>query len=118
MKKFFIKTVILMSLLFLCVLYGMVTAKHGMTDLKGLNVPNDNEKPFSLNIDFPKTMDQVKTSKNSPSIEERAEHLKDIKSFNPYSSLGNTMSNSMSDVFRKGMSMTANMVNQVVHAVL
>ncbi|MBM7645815.1 hypothetical protein JOD45_002034 [Scopulibacillus daqui] len=116
MKKFFIKTAILMFLLFFSVIYGMVAANHGASDIKGLNVPKDNVQPLSLNIAWPKTVN--KTAQKLPTIEERAAQLKHRKAFNPYSSISDTMSNGLSDAFRKGMSITANLFDQMVHAVL
>lgn|GEM_PF-1565135 len=53
-----------------------------------------------------------------PSIEERLDHLKAIDTFNPFSTLGDKMSQGVSTVFSGGMEAVANLLDGLVESIL
>ena len=127
MGRFFLKTALLISLLFCAVLYGMDIAKQGMVKMEG----NNNQARSSSLFDFkipglaPGASNaeneaeaaelKTKSKTNQEDIESRLAKLDHIHGFNPYSAMGDKLSDGVSSVFEKGITAAATVVNQLLN---
>jgi hypothetical protein len=131
MKSFLIKTLILITVLFLCVIYGMEMAKHSMMEMEGKGtsgakslvaqlaeplVPTQQKaEPNSTTTSSKTTKSQsASTAKPADSMSGRIKKMETIQDFNPYSSLGESLSNGLQVAFSSGMSTTTNLFGHLV----
>lgn len=121
MKSFFIKTVMLMLMLFLCVLYGITMARGGMPQFQGLSVlsvPDAQKQITSLNVSLPKNLDPNRVGETAGStIKERAEQLENSETSQSNMNLGKSFSNGVTTTFRTAVSVTASMMNYIVNTI-
>ncbi|MGV3487543.1 MAG: DUF3679 domain-containing protein [Tuberibacillus sp.] len=132
MRRFFLKTALLIALLFCAVLYGMDVAKQGMMKMEGGDTKAQTSSLFDFNIpglgagSKKENVNQAEAAELSPDanakneakpddMESRLSKLDDINSFNPYSAMGDKLSNGISSVFEKGISAAATLVNQLLN---
>ena len=102
MTRFFIKCSLLIALLFVGVLIGMEKANEGMVKMKGYHDPTL-QSPVNIHE---KSNGNIETSvlggnKTSDTLDEKKEHLQNIKAFNLFSSLGKVLANIVSSLTEK-----------------
>ncbi len=145
MKRFMVKTILLMAALFICVIYGMEVAKQNMMNMVGetqnhtLSLAEQLSKP--LPTPSSGTRSSTASSSNSQSssskkssatnqmagsananghtdeLTQRIKKLQTIQDFNPYGSLGEGLSNSFKKTFSTGMTATTNLFDQIINHV-
>ena len=129
-RHFFLKCMLLITLLFCAVLYGMDMAKQGMLKMEGTETQNHSSS--LLNFDIPglsskTTKAEEKTNTMTPTtkkleqpkddIESRLTKLDQIQSFNPYSAMGDKLSNGVSSIFERGIQATGSIFNHLINAI-
>lgn len=148
MKHFFIKTLLLMAALLLCVVYGMEVAKHNMMTMVGqaadqksglvsnLKTPIVSPSPSATSSSHASTKTNQSTTNKSTStqsasattssnqkatggddLDARIKKLNTIQTFNPYSSLGESLSNGLQTTFAHGMAATSSLFNHLLEHV-
>ncbi|HZG71013.1 MAG TPA: DUF3679 domain-containing protein [Chondromyces sp.] len=96
MKKFVLKCFLLVSLLFMGVLFGMQKANEGMKEMKGYH-----QEALEHPVQVEQTDEELEASflgqqVSSQDLEEKKEKLQEIKAFNLFSSLGRNMAEGLS----------------------
>jgi hypothetical protein len=129
MKSFLIKTIILITVLFLCVIYGMEMAKHSMSEMEGQGtsgakslvsqlaeplVPPQQQAASANTTSSPEATKTASSAKPADSMSGRIKKMETIQDFNPYSSLGESLSNGLQIAFSSGMSTTTNLFGHLV----
>ncbi|HSU80571.1 MAG TPA: DUF3679 domain-containing protein [Candidatus Angelobacter sp.] len=131
MKSFLIKTIILITVLFLCVIYGMEMAKHSMSEMEGSGksgakslvaqlaepLVSPDQKTASTNtapLANEKKSPSVSPIEKNDSMSTRIQRMETIQDFNPYSSLGESLSNGLQVAFSSGMATTTNLFGHLV----
>jgi hypothetical protein len=132
MKSFLIKTVILITVLFLCVIYGMEMAKHSMSEMEGsgksgvkslvaqlaepIASPDQQKTAVSLfsQTESTPTNESAAPAPASNNMKQRIKKMETIQDFNPYTSLGESLSNGLQVAFSSGMSTTTNLFGHLV----
>ncbi|KQL53491.1 hypothetical protein AN964_08275 [Heyndrickxia shackletonii] len=102
MTRFFIKCSFLIALLFVGVLIGMEKANEGMVDMKGYN-DSTLQSPVKIHGKSDGNIESSVSGENitSHNLDEKKEHLQNIKAFNLFSSLGKVLSNIVSSLTEK-----------------
>lgn len=116
MKLFMIKSISLITVLFIAIIFGMIIAKNNMVHMQGIHLQQPKQS-LNLNINFPKPHQKQPVVKEQ-TIDEKVAKLEKIKSFNPYSKMGNAFSSFMQSLLRKGISYTSQGIKHVVHTVV
>ncbi|WEG14217.1 DUF3679 domain-containing protein [Pullulanibacillus sp. KACC 23026] len=138
MKPFVIKTTLLMIALLVCVLYGMEVAKHNMLNMVGqtskqsgvvsqlkeplpkptLSGTSDSSAKQTNSTDgntaVAKKQETTQASSSSDELSERIKKLNTIQTFNPYGSLGQSLSNGLQTSFSHGMTAATSLFNQLI----
>lgn len=135
MRSFFIKTVLLVMALLCAVLYGMETAKDGLLKMEGKADQNTTSEWFNFQIPGLAAGDRsnpnkaeavgfenpdlkssaVKENADPPmDIEKKLAKLDDLHGFNPYSAMGDKLSNSVSSVFEKGIEAFSSLMSHLL----
>lgn len=121
MPRFFVKTAILISVLFVCVIAGMVIAKESMVDMGA----EATQKHELLNFELeefgggtPQKINREISTTTSKTLDERLKELEKINGFNAYSGLGETFSNGVKNIFDKGLDAASTMFGKIIHVVL
>ncbi|WP_196220198.1 hypothetical protein [Terrilactibacillus tamarindi] len=91
-----------------CIVYGMVTAKQGVTT-KEIKVP-ENQRPINLDLTIPTTLPTSTQNANGESVTDRMKQL-EKKEGNQSPHLGDHLSNSISTVTKKGMNVASSTVH-------
>ena len=136
MKKFVIKTILLIAMLCAALLYGIEVAKNHMMEMKGVssessalldfNIPELSSHPAESNkkvsekaVESASNQKLATSSSSKPqTIEERVERLNKIDTFNPFSALGDQVGKGVSGVFKRGMEATTNMFEGIIKVIL
>lgn len=128
-KRFFLKSALLITLLFCAVLYGMDLAKQGMMKMEGTqtshstsplnfdhipglgnNQPEKAQKQESANA-----ATATKAEPQTDDLSSRITKLDQIHSFNPYSAMGDKLSDGVSSVFEHGIQATASVLGHLLN---
>lgn len=136
MKQFVMKTTLLIIALTVCVLYGMEVAKHNMMNMLGqtskqsgivsqLKEPlpkptlsgTSDSSTTQTNQSSGTSVSKAQTTNTSDDLSERINKLNTIKTFNPYGSLGQSLSNGLQTTFLHGMTATTSLFNQLIEHV-
>lgn len=116
--KWMVKFGILVTVLFMCVIGGMMFAKQQMLDMSA--VKDRNNQAIDFNVDFFEK-DKAKmheVAKHSKSLDERLAKMENIQSANPYGDLGKTLSDGLKGLLGQGLALTSELFGKVIHAVL
>jgi hypothetical protein len=126
-KHFFLKIIVLVALLFCAVLYGMDIAKQGMMKMEGVEKNDSNSSPLNFNIPSlgskpakadhnasTQTKTMSKPEAKGDDLESRIAKLNEIHGFNPFSSMGDKLSDGVSSVFEHGIEATASVISQLL----
>lgn len=130
MRHFFLKCILLITILFCAVLYGMDIAKQGMLKMEGTATQTHSSSLLNYDItglSSKTTKAQEKTNTQTPTIK-KSEHPKDdiasrltkldqLQSFNPYSAMGDKLSNGVSSIFERGIQATGSIFNHLINAI-
>lgn len=100
MVKFTIKCLLLASLFFFGVLYGIQEANHGMQDMQGTNHTAKIEQPQTASADV--------------TISAKQDTLRNIQTFNAFSAAGDVASNLVTGLFRTGVSAATSILSNVL----
>ncbi|TCP32329.1 hypothetical protein EV207_101308 [Scopulibacillus darangshiensis] len=117
MKKFLFKTMFLLVLLSLCVIYGMITAKDGTTTFQGQSEQKEQIQSSGSNTSV-KTVNASAAQYEGPTLSERAERLENSRSVQPVTSIGQAMTGVMTNVIKTGVTITSTVVDNIVQAIL
>ncbi|HEX7064062.1 MAG TPA: DUF3679 domain-containing protein [Bacillales bacterium] len=101
MAKFTIKCLLLASLFFFGVLFGMQQANEGIQEVKGID-------------HLPKVEQSADSAPASTRIEEKRETLQDIKNFNVFSAVGNAASEAVTGLFRTGIDISTSFIEKLL----
>ncbi|HEU5139866.1 MAG TPA: DUF3679 domain-containing protein [Bacillales bacterium] len=101
MAKFTIKCLLLASLFFFGVLFGMQEANEGIQEVKGID-------------HLPKVEESAGSAPASTKITEKRERLQDIQTFNVFSAVGNAATESVTGIFRKGVNVAATIIENLL----
>ncbi|HEX7065201.1 MAG TPA: DUF3679 domain-containing protein [Bacillales bacterium] len=101
MAKFTIKCLLLASLFFFGVLFGMQQANEGIQEVKGID-------------HLPKVEESAGSAPASTEIAQKRERLQDIKTFNVFSAVGNAASEAVTGIFRKGVNVAASIIENLL----
>lgn len=106
MKMFMLKSVMLASLLFIAVLFGMQQANEGIHKMKGYDDP-EFKSAFQINEEDDGTVKSAILGNDvtSHDLEEKRKQLEKMKAFNFFSSLGKNLSDSVSAAIEKTIEM-------------
>lgn len=122
MRRFLLKTVLLMAALFCVMLYGMTIAKKGIVEMKG--VPKQTETTSSLwHFNIPElagnqTDDGENNINNTEELDVRLTKLKEVERFNPYTALSGKLSQGVSAIFKQGIDMAASVLDRITGTIL
>ncbi|MEK3991257.1 MULTISPECIES: DUF3679 domain-containing protein [Robertmurraya] len=91
MKMFMFKSILLMSLMFLSVLFGMQIANNGIVNMKGFDDPNF-KGAFTINEQEENVQVSVLGNNvDSHDINKKREQLEEMEAYNFFSDLGKTL---------------------------
>lgn len=116
MKMFMIKTLGLVAILLFAVLYGMVVAKNNMIHMDTVKQTQP-KQTLNFNIQFPKS-NQKQPVVKTQTIQEKAQKLEKIKTYNPYAALGDSFSGLMQNIMRKGITGTSSMLQHAMNTII
>lgn len=116
MKGFMLKSLSLISVMVFAVIFGMVVAKNNMIHMQGIHEQQP-KQTLDFNINFPKNNQKQSVAK-AMTLQEKANKLEKIQSFNPYAKMGDSFSNAVQSFFRKSINTTSQVLKQAVNAVI
>ncbi|WP_391560229.1 YqxA family protein [Robertmurraya sp.] len=91
MKMFMFKSILLMSLMFVSVLFGMQIANNGIVNMKGFEDPNF-KGAFTINEQEENVQVSVLGNNvDSHDINKKREQLEEMEAYNFFSDLGKTL---------------------------
>lgn len=116
MKRFFIKSGLLISVLLLAVLYGAVTAHQGSSGIH-INVPPDPNQGVQPNLELPVHL-KTTAQPNGEPVQVQHEQAPDTDTAAADADLfhhaGQTLTDRISGLFETGMTATANVVDHLI----
>ncbi|MEK5106636.1 DUF3679 domain-containing protein [Cytobacillus sp. FSL K6-0129] len=93
MKRFMVATILIISLMFISVLFGMKQANHAMVEMSALTVGDD-------------------TGASTHDLQGKQKQLEEMKSFNLFSSIGKSISEGTQAITRTGIDMVVDKVQE------
>ncbi|KIY22087.1 hypothetical protein UB32_10495 [Mesobacillus subterraneus] len=104
MKMFMLKSLMLASLLFISVLFGMQQANEGIQKMKGYEDPKF-KSAFSIKETESGTLETAILGRDisSHDLEQKQKQLEKMKAFNLFSSMGKKLANGISSVMEKAV---------------
>jgi hypothetical protein len=102
MKLFMLKSFLLASIMFICVLFGMQQANDGIHRMKGYD-DSDFGSAFSLGEDKQGKMEGtfLGNDVSSHDIKKKKQEIEEMNSFNFFSSAGKNITNGISEATEK-----------------
>ncbi|MBM7584742.1 hypothetical protein JOC86_001279 [Bacillus pakistanensis] len=102
MKRFMIKSILLISFLFIGVLIGMQKANDGILEMKGQN-GHSLHQPLSVEQNEQGNMEAslLGNEVSSETLSEKKEKLEEMKAFNFFSSIGKAISDFVTSITEK-----------------
>lgn len=112
MKWFMVKAFILISLMFIAVLFGMQLANEGIHNMKGYNDANFKDA-FTVNENEGGELQASILGNNisSHDLQQKKEKLEEMKAYNFFSSLGKSLSNGITGAMEKTIHHLSNFIN-------
>jgi hypothetical protein len=111
MINFFIKCILLLSLLFVTVLFGMQQANNGIRDMKGYNDPNF-KGAFQLTEGSSGDLEAAFLGERvtSHDLQEKQEKLQSMEAFNLFSSIGKKFADGIAYVLQVILDWLSNLI--------
>jgi Protein of unknown function (DUF3679) len=112
MKWFMVKAFILISLMFIAVLFGMQLANEGIHNMKGYNDANFKDA-FTVNENEGGELQAsiLGNDISSHDLQQKKEKLEEMKAYNFFSSLGKSLSNGITGAMEKTIHHLSNFIN-------
>jgi len=112
MKGFTLRAAGMALLMFICVLFGMQQANHGIKSMKGYDDEN-----FANALDFQKNDGNLEASVlgediTSHDLEKKKQQLEEMKAYNLFSDMGKAVAGGMSSLAQKGVDIAVDLLDK------